>query len=158
MSTTKAIVVIVTQAYLDHPDEVGTYFRVGDRIHIDALHRSYHVVRNGQPYGGVGAGGVPLEHGNCDPEWVASSLAYGGFIYEDEPLPEVPTSGIYFSPTGRRHGELLLRRKSEVREHGVVELSIGGVFRKLRMSPETARAMAHDLYRMARQLEKDEAE
>lgn len=153
MSKLKPVIVIVTQAYLDHPDEVGTYFRVGDRIHIDARHRNYFVERDGKPYGGVGAGGVPLEHGACDPEWVATSLAYGGFVYEDEELPPVAESNIYFNLTGRRKATLELSSSREL-----VALGVTGTALKVRLSPETAKVMAHDLYRLARLIEKEQAE
>lgn len=151
-----AISVIVTQAYVDHPDNNGSYFKVGDEVHISERQRQYYVVRNGEFYGGKMPDGGPAEHGSCDPEWVAECLSYGGFVNMADELPPVPDSTLYFSPTGRRQLELVMRRKSDFREHGIVELSIGGVFRKFRMDAATARDMAHDLYRMARQLEKDE--
>lgn len=150
--TPPAISVLVTQAYVDHPDNNGSYFKVGDEVHISERQRQYYVVRNGEFYGGKLPDGGPAEHGCCDPEWVAECLSYGGFVNMADELPPVPESTLYFNHTERRQATLEI---SSTRE--TIALGITGTCLRMRMTPETARAMAHDLYRMARLLEKEQA-
>lgn len=71
-----------------------------------------------------------------------------------EGLPPAPTSGLYLSRTGRRHLVVAPGYYSDA--EGYVRLCIEG--KSIRLSSVTARDLASDLYRMARQLEKDEKE
>lgn len=158
-----AISVIVTQAYVDHPENKGSYFRVGDEVHISERQRQYYVVRNGEFLGGKPRNACAAEHGRCDPEWVAVTLSYGGFVnmadelppvprmdYSlDDALPPAPTNELYVSNTGRRTASIRLELTS-------ISISTDASPRRVRVSVETARAMAHDLIRMAAELERQE--
>lgn len=90
----------------------------------------------------------------------------GEFVYElppvspalDEALPAAPKSGLYLSGTGQRKLSVFLHRPQRdwfPNDEGNVQFKIDGMERTVRLSPETARDLASDLYRMARQLEKD---
>lgn len=78
-------------------------------------------------------------------------------VSPEDQLPDAPTSGVYLSHTGRRVVRLELGNSINGKTD-IVILSIDGVFKRVRMTAETARAMASDLYRMARHLEKLEQE
>ena len=153
-----AVSVVVTQAYVDHRENRDSYFKRGDEVHISERQRQYYVVRDGKNLGGSKADGSPQEHGSCDPDWVAQFLNNGGFVPLDEALPAAPESGLYLSSTGRRKLRVVLNRPQRdvfPNDEGNVQFKIDNVYSTVRLSAETARDLASDLYRMARQLEKD---
>lgn len=72
----------------------------------------------------------------------------------DDPLPPAPESGLYFSHSNARVATLKLEPDS-------VAIGVTGTNLKVRLTPETALVMAHDLRRMAMELkrkQKQEAE
>lgn len=71
--------------------------------------------------------------------------------YIVDELPPVPTSELYLSNTGRRWVDLKL-------EQTCISIGHDSTGRRVRVSVATARDMAHDLIRMAAELERREAE
>lgn len=69
----------------------------------------------------------------------------------DDALPPAPTNELYVSNTGRRMASIRL-------EQTCISIGTDASARRVRVSVETARAMAHDLIRMAMELERREAE
>ena len=140
---------VVTAAYLTMPQNDGSYFQPGDIITIEEGHKLY----------GIQRGSVALHKAerlaSCDAKWVADCLAAGGFVEPEDYIPAAPTSGLYLSPTGNRQVSLKLE-PAKADKAGQIVLEIGGVYRKVRLDAVTARDMASDLYRMARELEKDD--
>lgn len=71
--------------------------------------------------------------------------------YIVDELPPVPTNELYLSNTGRRWVDLKL-------EQTCISIGHDSTGRRVRVSVATARDMAHDLIRMAAELERREAE
>lgn len=67
----------------------------------------------------------------------------------DDALPPAPTNELYVSNTGRRTASIRLELTS-------ISIGTDASPRRVRVSVETARAMAHDLIRMAAELERQE--
>lgn len=68
---------------------------------------------------------------------------------KDDELPPAPTNELYVSNTGRRTASIRLELTS-------ISIGTDASPRRVRVSVETARAMAHDLIRMAAELERQE--
>ncbi|CBW54779.1 hypothetical protein [Pantoea phage LIMElight] len=71
--------------------------------------------------------------------------------YVVDELPPAPISELYVSTTGRRTASIRLEQTS-------ISIGTNASGQRVRVSVETARAMAHDLIRMAMELERREAE
>lgn len=76
---------------------------------------------------------------------------YSAQWFTDGEMPPAPTNELYLSNTGRRWVDLKL-------EQTCISIGNDSIARRVRVSVETARAMAHDLIRMAAELERREAE
>lgn len=147
--------VIVTEGYiLRNP---ASYLRSGDVLILDFNDLTYYVRRNNVIMSKVVRGRTVPDIASFTTAWANHHINCGNFAEPDEELPPAPTSGLYLSMTGRRQLSVRLHPKNPRFPHdeGCVQLQIDGSFRTIRLDAVTARDLASDLYRMARQLEKD---
>ena len=72
----------------------------------------------------------------------------------DDELPEVLAHYSYLSQHCGNMVNLEMRKPADA--EGVIVLTIDGVYRRVRLTAETAKAMSADLFRMARELERED--
>lgn len=148
--------VIVTEGYvLRNP---ATYLRSGDVLVLDFADLTYYVRRGRVVLSKMVRGRKVPDTGTFSEQWANHHINCGNFVEPDDELPPAPTSGLYLSVTGRRQLSVHLHRKAQrfPDDVGCVQLQIDGIFRTIQLDAVTARDLASDLYRMARQLEKDD--
>lgn len=150
--------VIVTQRYIDQ--NPSTYLKVNDVLILHFADGTYYVRRGGVLMLKMVRGRRVPETASFTANWANHHINCGDFVEVDDELPPAPTSGLYLSVTGRRQLSARMLRKDNrfPNAEGCVQLQlqIGGLFRTIHLDAVTARDLASDLYRMARQLEKDE--
>lgn len=70
-------------------------------------------------------------------------------LQQDDPLPPVPEDGLYFNHNNKRVATLELGQSN-------IAIGVTGTELKVRLTPETALVMAHDLRRMAMHIKRNQ--
>ena len=122
-------------------------FKVGDKV-IGACTSKQNYVAEGVLY-------TVLEADAAEgTEFIKTDASNGYWVlaerfYLEDQLPPVPVDGVYFNYDNSRKATLKL-------EPSCIAFGVTGTFCKVRLTPETALVMAHDLRRMAMDLKRKE--
>lgn len=151
----------ITEAYVSARTNRGSYFRVGDIMHLHAEGLRYHIERDGQHLCKQTPGyslHEKLDTGIYDDAWLEHGIKLGWFVELDDPLPKVDEYQMYLNTHHDRMIELRTQGKDiNICVSTLHPVSIGsrGNARRLMtgavMSVETALELASDLTRLAMQ-------